>query len=409
MTDHDETERTAARLRGALNAAADVMVVHEFPEREHVKRSRGWLLPIAAAASVVVIVLAALAVTHLSGSTTTQLGTGGTTQPQRPEFYMTAIYSSGPNALQLQVRRTDDGAVTASVFLPAYEMGWGGELTVAASDRAFFIARYPCTSSKATPLTTFSRIAVTGSGRLSNITPVGKPVKGMVTDLAVSPDGTQMAYNALPGACARGSRFNSAAAASVSIDNLSTGAVRTWQDATRGNIIGGLSWSPDGRTLVIDEDTRGSGGSGLTVYGLDAASTSGALQAHSTVLLHQNGTCSTCVTSAIAGPDGSLTALEYQPAGQPTRVQVVRIPAAPAPGSPQTVLYSELTDQSARMSAEGTGLYADSSGQWLLLWPTSIASTSQGQSVVAKAGWISGGQLHPLPGVGQVFPEGVAW
>jgi len=24
-------------------------------------------------------------------------------------------------------------------------------------------------------------------------------------------------------------------------------------------------------------------------------------------------------------------------------------------------------------------------------------------------GWIAGGRLHPLPGVGEVFPQGIAW
>jgi hypothetical protein len=37
----------------------------------------------------------------------------------------------------------------------------------------------------------------------------------------------------------------------------------------------------------------------------------------------------------------------------------------------------------------------------VLLWPA--------QSRAMTAGWISGGELHPLPGVGQVNPQGIAW
>jgi hypothetical protein len=172
-------------------------------------------------------------------------------------------------------------------------------------------------------------------------------------------------------------------------------------------MVGGLSWAPDGRTLVVDERSLGSGGSDLTVYGLDTTSSGGSLQADSTTLLQQNPNCSTCVGTELAGPDGSLTALEFQAAGQETRVLVVSIP--PAAGSPQTVLYSGLSEVGEDVSAGIIGLFADPSGQWVLLWPTAGVSTPQHHPVVVSSGWISGGQLHPLPGVGRVFPQGIAW
>ena len=49
----------AARLRAAQNAAADATAVRDAPGRQHVKRARGWLIPLAAAASVLAIVAAA--------------------------------------------------------------------------------------------------------------------------------------------------------------------------------------------------------------------------------------------------------------------------------------------------------------------------------------------------------------
>lgn len=80
----------------------------------------------------------------------------------------------------------------------------------------------------------------------------------MVTTLAVSPDGSTMAYNALEKACATGG-LTMPGAASVSVADLSTGRVRTWQDtdATNLTLASRLSWAPDGRTLVVDESTRG--------------------------------------------------------------------------------------------------------------------------------------------------------
>jgi hypothetical protein len=403
----------AARDLPALNAAADVVVVRHAPEREHVKhvkRAKGWLFPLATAASVVVIAVASVIVAHLASPTGTQGRPATGPRAPRPEFYMTATYSlSGPNVLRLQVRRTADGAVTASTSIPATHMGWDGHLTAAASDRAFYIARYPylCPSTTAVAVTTFYRITITGSGRISAIAAVGH-TQGMVTELAVSPDGSQLAYSALPGQCPDPAGLRSPAAGGVSILNLSTGAVRTWQDATRQNTAGGLSWAPARRTLVIDEYSPAPGGRDLTVFGLDTTSGGGSLQAHSRTLLRQNSrrnddcSSSACVTAVLAGPHDSLTALEYQRTGQQARVLVVSIPLAA--GRPQTVLYSESSDSSKGISVNGTGLFADSSGQWMLLWPAMSMSRQE-----HAGGWISGGRLHPLPGVADVFPQGIAW
>ena len=318
--------------------AAGVMVVRDALDAA-CQGARGWLLPLAAAASVVIIVLASVIVAHLASPAGTQGATATTAQAPRPEFYMTATYpASGPNVLQLQVRRTAGGAVTASTSIPAANMGWGGNITAAASGRAFFIGYYPCRSTEVA-VTTFYRITITGSGRISGIAAAGRPVQGMLTYLAVSPDGSRMAYTALPGKCGAGTGFRSPAAGAVSILDLSTGAVRTWQDPGP-DTVGGLSWAPDGRTLIVDESSRAPGGSrapagpDLTVFRLDTTSSGGSLQAHSTTVLRQNQDCSSCVATVLAGPDNSLTALEFQAAGQrQTRVLVVSIPlAAGSPG-----------------------------------------------------------------------------
>ncbi len=407
MTRTEDLVRSTTRaLAGTVQAVRPLPPHPQAPWPGQVLRGRGrrwagWLFPLAAAASVVVIVLASVIVAHLASPIAAHGGPATTARAPRPEFYMTATYpASGPNVLQLQVRRTAGGAVTASASVPAASMGWGGYLTAAASDRAFFIARYPCTTT-AVPLTTFYRITITGSGHISGIAPAGRPVHGMVTELAVSSDGSQMAYSALPGVCA-GRGFRSSAAGSVSVMDLSTGAVRTWQNTTGRNTVGGLSWAPDGRTLIIDEHSRMPGEPDLTVFRLNTTSSGGSLRAHSTTLLRQNRDCSTCVAAALAGPHGSLTALESQPAGQHTRVLVVSIPSAA--GRPRTVLYSELSDAPSGRSVNDTALFADPSGQWVLLWPATGIPGPQ-----HAAGWISGGQLHPLPGVAQVFPQGIAW
>jgi len=305
---------------------------------------------------------------------------------------MTATYPpTGPNVLQFQVRRTDGGAVTSSRSISGANVGWGGHLTAAAGDRAFYFAKYPCIQT-AIPNTTFYRITITNSGQISGFAPAGRPVKGMVTSLAISPDGSTMAYNALEQACAAGRRGRTlAGAASVSVEDLSTGKVRTWQDAaaTQPTLASRLSWAPDGRTLVVDESLLGGPRGTLSVYKLDPASSGGSLQAHSTTLLRQGANCSPCVTEALAGPDGSLIALQSTTTGKLHGTLVVRIPSTA--GHHQAVLYDG--------PLQNPGLFTDPSGQWVLLWPA--------QSMTA--GWISGGRLHPLPGVGQVNPQGIAW
>jgi len=422
MNDQADTERTAARLRAALNAAADVMVVHDAPQRQQItikragqraRRDWGRLAPLAAAAGIIVVAAGTVIGAHLASSTgthaataagTNQTATGTAAQAPRPEFYLTVTYpASGQNVLQFQVRRTTGGAVTGSKTIPAGGVGWGGYLAASAGDRTFYFAQYACTT-HAVPNTTFDRITITNSGQIAGFTPAGPSVRGMVTAFAVSPGGSQVAYNALPGDCAGGG-FNSPAAGSVSVEDLSTGAVRTWQDTKAQVAVGRLSWAPDGRTVIVDEAPHGLGRVDLTVFALDPSdSVGGTLQAHSTTLLRQNGNCSSCVVTALAGPDGRLIELESQGTGQRTRLLVVSVPTRA--GGPRTVLYAGPRGAPGN-AAENTDLFTDSSGQWPLLWPA--GSLSARNSEFAPAGWISGGRLHSLPGVARIFPQGVAW
>ena len=71
MNDQDDTDRTAAQLRDALRAAADVMVAKRAaePQRHAPCPPRparpGRLFPLAAAAAVVVIALGTVFIAHL--------------------------------------------------------------------------------------------------------------------------------------------------------------------------------------------------------------------------------------------------------------------------------------------------------------------------------------------------------
>jgi hypothetical protein len=158
------------------------------------------------------------------------------------------------------------------------------------------------------------------------------------------------------------------------------------------------------RTLTVDENPTGRQRLDLTVFGLDTTSGGGSLLAHSTTLLRQASNCSPCVRTALAGPNGSLTVLEVKAGLRlQAHVSVVSIPSA---GGPRTVLFSGDAYDTGNLD-----LFADPSGQWLLLWPTSAVGTPETGPPLpnSPSGWLSGGRLHPLPGIAQVYPQGIAW
>jgi S1-C subfamily serine protease len=72
VTSQDEITRTADRLKDAFGAAADVMMIGHSPVRTRgskIRHAWKWLLPLTAAASVVVIVLVAVFVGHSARNT----------------------------------------------------------------------------------------------------------------------------------------------------------------------------------------------------------------------------------------------------------------------------------------------------------------------------------------------------
>jgi len=237
--------------------------------------------------------------------------------------------------IQLQIRRTSDCAITAVVPLP---VGWllTGGISATADDRAFFAAAFSAKScpvqagaggiSSAAHETRFFRFAVNGQGRAGRLTVVGPPVSGIVGPIAASPDGSRIAFNAADGnfvgpgtACAGGE----AEGAAISVIDLATGKIRTWQTPEMPPAPAGtsvtpheVSWMADGRTLAVSYvwPTSESGPQlSVAVAALDTTSGGGSLQAHSRVLWSQVQKCVFCVQEALISPDGkSLTATATQ-------------------------------------------------------------------------------------------------
>lgn len=433
MTTQEELARTAERLRDALTAAADVMaepgaaaVSTPVPPRSgRPGRARAWLIPLTAAACVVAVIAVSVFVTRNlartsspasppapPGSSVCERLPAAGAGTARPRFYVTTDVAA--RQIQLQVRRTSDCAITAVVPLPA---GWllTGGISAAADDRTFFAAAFSAKSCQAqagaggiVPVaheTRFFRFTVNGQGRAGRLTVVGPPVSGLVGPIAASPDGSRIAFNASntsfvgPGkACAGGDAESGAA---VSVIDLATGKIRTWQatgmpPAPGGTSVtpGAVSWTADGRTLAVSYawPTSASGPQlSVAVAGLDTTSAGGSLQAHSRVLWSQRQKCVFCVAEALISPDGrSLTAAAVQQTAHGSRTALLRIAL---PSGRYQVLYQ---------APAGTGspptLTQDGSGQHVI-----VVSGSQ-------AGWISAGQLVLLraPASALEFFPGIA-
>ncbi len=437
MITQDELARTAERLRDALTAAADVMAepdaagaVTPVPQRPgRPRRARAWLIPLAAAACVVAVIAASvllttnLARTSSSASQPTYPGFSickplpaagpGTALPR---FYVTTNVAA--RQIQLQVRRTSDCAITEVVPLPA---GWllTGGISATADDRTFFAAAFSAKScpvqagaggiSYAAHETRFFRFAINDQGRAGRLTVVGPPVSGIVGPIAASPDGSRIAFNASntsfvgPGkVCAGG---DAEGAAAISVIDLASGKIRTWQamgmppaPAGTGVTPGAVSWMADGRTLAVSYvwPTSPSGPQlSMAVAALDTTSGGGSLQAHSHVLWSQPQKCVFCVQEALISPDGkSLTATAIQQTAHGDRDALLRIAL---PSGRYRVLY-----ESPAETNSGSTFTQDGSGQHVIL-----VSGSQ-------AGWISAGKLVLLraPGSALQFSLGIttiAW
>jgi hypothetical protein len=429
MITQDELARTAERLRDALTAAADVMaegdaaaVITPVPQRPgRPRRMRAWLIPLAAAACVVaVIAVSVLLTTNLARTSSSA------SQPAYPGFSICEpLPAAGPGTavprfyvttdvaarqIQLQVRRTSDCAITAVVPLP---VGWvlTGGISATADDRTFFAAAF---SAKSCPVqagaggisaaheTRFFRFAVNGQGRAGRLTVVGPPVAGLVGPIAASPDGSRIAFNAAntnyvgPGkACAGGI----AEGAAVSVIDLATGKIRTWQamemrPAPAGTSVtpGAVSWMADGRTLAVSYvwPTSMSGPQlSVAVAALDTTSGGGSLQAHSHVLWSQQK-CGFCVQEALISPDGrSLTATAIQQTAHGYRDAVLRIAL---PSGRYRVLY-----ESPAGSNSDSTFTQDGSGQHVILVSGSqVGWIRAGKLVLLRA---PGGALEFFPGI----------
>lgn len=374
------------------------------PARPVPRRHRGWLVPLAAAAAIVLVAALSLL---LPGRT----GHAPPTAPRpaaMPRYFVLYRAMPGgngphPGDAVLEVRDTATGRIHDTFDLTQKSGVHGAvpsSLAAAADHRTFFV-QYGLWDRK-THLTAGARIyrfQITGSGHIVGFTSITSVPAGtrLPTAMAVSPDGSKLAL----------ADNYQLSRPEVMVVNLATGAVTRWRGGLPGqqyaNAIVQLSWAGDGHTLAflyrhsMSAPTAPSAGYSqwtTEFRTLDADTPGGSLTA-GRLILHWAPSVSRVPGQAVISPDGrSITvALQqgpiYKYSGMPANVEVQQISIRN--GRQLRVLYVGPAGNSTSPFLRGDG-----AGHWLLTanW---------------KLGWISGGRMHDLPPGQDGTVADVAW
>jgi hypothetical protein len=412
--------RAEERLADALDAAAravrdDTMRPLRVPEREAGRRA--WAAPLAAAASLLLVVgLAAAVAVHARGPG--RSGGSPATVPAHDRYYVVVGYGDRP-----VVRSTATGKITATVPVPRSPNAPGSGLVAAAPGGVFFVAAW-------VPQATGERIyrfRVTAAGRVSGFAAVPGGVLGgagwSADAMAAAPGGNQVAiafsFIGPTGSC--GSAGQPSCPATwpsdyVVVLNAVTGKESVWRgglsELGKWFSVGNLSWANDGHELVFFGQGcpkgRGLGpgsescGTGRVAEArtLDPAAGGGRLDS-GRLLLRQSARYP-YIAQAVISPDGStITAivLAGPVTGNPSirgsfpdhlAVEQISVRTGKLLG----VLYRrKLGEPSLVMGVpDPLALIPDPAGQhWLL--NVSICSNA---CTAGSSGWIDRGMLVPL-------------
>ena len=292
------------RLRAATRAAADTVAPGSAPPLRLPgarrgagragpagRRWGGWLVPLAAAASVVAVVAASLAIPAvLAGRHRAASGPSGPFAGVPPYYVALAVKNPNlkPSVAQPQfaeVRATATGAVL-SVVNPPKPYGTFSA-AAAGNGRTFVLAANKWKVQHANggtfalaTATKFFLLRLGAGGRVRQLTPLSVPpwpAQAQISGFALTRDGGKLAV-ALRGG------VNGGPGPEIEVFSLATGAKRVWTWPGGGpitNNAGGngqvLSWTADGRRLAFQQWV----GNSIDVRVLDATTPGGSLRSHS--------------------------------------------------------------------------------------------------------------------------------
>jgi hypothetical protein len=396
--------RTEDRLADALAAVARGVEGDTLPPlragaaSRAPQRWRRWLAPLAAAASVTLIVVLASVVHLLSGKPP-----GRVAPVAGPPRYYVSVSTTG-----VQVRNTATGVVTDRIPTPFIRPGllgaYGAGVAAGDGGREFVVGYTPRPHIDYTPSAHVTEVQVrlfsfhlTGTGRVAGLSLVrGGPLHGVEAGsgpgaLAVSPDGSKVALAIY--------RPLSHSGAEIVVINLRTGARVYWAGGLRRADLNlgfpSISWTPGGDSLVfLTQWCHSVVAAGFCANGFHAAevrelrvTTAGGRLSASSILLRESARYPNIV-QALLTPDGkALTMVLLDPPylGRfPPVPQDLRVIQAPLTGGQPRLLYHGVTGPHAVVS-----LGSDASGRHLLLtWRLN--------------GWIDHGRLRSLAPPGRV-------
>jgi hypothetical protein len=370
-------------------------------------------VPVAAAMAVALVVGLAVALSSLlpgSGPGSRSPGLSGQGTGTVPPRYYVEAELNGSTV----VRSTATGAVTATVpnSRPfGHAIGYGTATVAASGHGTFFVAGFM----RGAGGERIYRFRLTGSGQISVFSPVPGGVLGvgqLADAMAVSPNGSQIAVGiSFPDGKSGKLRTPSD---EIVVIKAATGVQSVW----RGGLsrlgssfnVGSLSWTGDGRELVVlgqwcgqgAADSEVCGGSRVAeVWAVNSASGGGQLDSGH-LLLRQSARFP-YIAQALISPDGStITALvltgsvigSHSVSGAvPDDLSVEQISVAT--GRQLRVLYHRHMGPSSQLigAPDFLSLSADGAGQhWLLDGGISGGSGYDN----GFNGWIDGGRLVPL-------------
>ncbi len=404
--------RTEERLRDALSASAGrvrddrlrpLPALETEPQRPGPRRHMGWLVPAAAALSVLLIV--ALAVT-LTGKSHKNAPSAG--YPALPAGFPKYFAQFGdPPKLDVVIRSTSTGTEVTPAMTPDVP-GWRltPQTVAAAPDgRTFYLAYQAVDLQKqqATSQTWIYRLTFTHGGSANSMEWIkGDPFPGsglLVNggSMAVSPDGTKLAFTG-----ATQQQDGQSWPDEIFVVDLRTGVRSAWRVGLsrpgQTFTIPGISWTSDGRSLVFRavwchpipnsdvclDDPGRPGYRGPQVRSLDVGTRGGTLDHGSTLRLGQSARYPV-IADAVAGPGGELILAVLSGPADAATLTVERVDAT---GRRLGVLYRSTAYGTVGLPASVT-LTPDSTRHYLLL-------TYNSQNGLVS-GWIDHGKLRFLP------------